>query len=277
MVTTTITFRRRRLARRVRQLREAAGLTQEKAAAALDMSTSALSRKEKGEVATSVHEVRSMMDLYQVFDPDLVELARTAREKPWWHAYGIRNRGYFDLEEDASSVREWQLSFIPGLFQIEDYARALFNQGKTMTDPVEIENAITARILRRNRLTDPVSPLGFTAIVDQSVLERPVGGTSVMRRQLRKILEIAELPNVTFQVMPTQVGSHRGLEGTFILLSYPHPDEPDILYLEHAVGAMHVEKDEAVSTATQLFERIRATALNSAESVEFVHRLAGEP
>ena len=101
MARTSPTFRRRRLARRIRQLREASGLTQEAAAAGLDMSTSALSRKETGEVATSVHEVRSMMDLYDVYDPDLLDLARAAKQRGWWRAYGIEDRKYPDLETEA--------------------------------------------------------------------------------------------------------------------------------------------------------------------------------
>ncbi|CAM00868.1 helix-turn-helix protein [Saccharopolyspora erythraea NRRL 2338] len=274
MVTTTIPFRRRRLARRIRRLREAAGMTQEQAAAGLDMSTSALSRKETGEVATSVHEVRSMMDLYDTYDEDLLELARAAKEKPWWHAYGIKNRGYFDLEEDAISIREWQLSYVPGLLQAEEYTRAIFKNSKELT-AAEVENAIAARMRRGQRLTDAESPLGLTAIVEERVLTRPVGGAEVMRRQLRKILEINELPNVSFQVVPHARESHHGLEGSFTLLSYPEHDEPDILYIEHTVGAMHVEKDHAISMATRVFERLRAEALNTSDSAKLVHRLAG--
>ncbi|QUH01124.1 helix-turn-helix domain-containing protein [Saccharopolyspora erythraea] len=274
MVTTTIPFRRRRLARRIRQLREAAGMTQEQAATGLDMSASALSRKETGEVATSVHEVRSMMDLYDTYDEDLLELARAAKEKPWWHAYGIKNRGYFDLEEDAVSVREWQLSFVPGLLQVEDYSRALFEASKALP-PNEIDNAVAARMLRRRRLLDDDRPLSFTGIVEESVLTRSIGGAEVMRRQLSKLLELMELPNVTLQVVANGSGAHSGLEGSFSLLSYPHPDEPDILFIEHAVGSMHVEKDHSIAIATLAFERLRAEALNGSDSATLIHRLAG--
>ncbi|MFI0465452.1 helix-turn-helix domain-containing protein [Saccharopolyspora sp. 5N102] len=272
MARTSPTFRRRRLARRIRQLREEARMTQEKAAAGLDMSTSALSRKETGEVATSVHEVRSMMDLYDRYDPDLLDLARAAREKPWWHLYGITKRGYYDLEEEASSVREWQFSFVPGMFQTADYARELFEASGAL-EADDVENAIAARMRRRSRLFDEDFPLSFSAVVDESVLQRPVGGAAVMHGQLLQMLEFAEIPNVNLQVMPLSAGAHRGMEGSFTLLSYAAPEDPDILFIEHATGSLHVEKVEAVSAATLNFERLRAEALSSKDSATLIHRL----
>ncbi|MEV4649501.1 helix-turn-helix transcriptional regulator [Saccharopolyspora sp. NPDC049357] len=274
-VRTSPTFRRRRLARRIRRLREGAGLTQEQAAASLDMSTSALSRKETGEVATSVHEVRSMMDLYDAYEPGLVDLARSAKAKPWWHAYGIIDRGYFDLEEEAASIREWQFSFVPGIFQTEDYARRVF-EGAGVLEAGDIENAVAARMRRRNRLHDHDAPLSFSAVVDESVLRRPVGDSSLMRGQLLKLLECMDIPNVTLQVLPLVEGAHRGVEGSFTLLSYADVDERDILFLEHAAGSLHVDKPEAVSAAMSTFERLRAKALNGKNSAALIGRLMSD-
>jgi transcriptional regulator with XRE-family HTH domain len=266
------TFRRRRLARRIRRLREDAGLTQEQAAASLDMSTSALSRKETGEVATSVHEVRSMMDLYDAYDPGLVDLARSAKAKPWWHAYGITSRGYYDLEEEAVLVREWQLSYIPGLVQTEAYARGVF-EGVGVLEADHIDNAVAARMRRRNRLHDAESPLRFSAVIDESVLRRPVGGPVVMRRQLAALLEFMNLPNVSLRILSGVQGAHRGLEGSFTLLSYADADETDLLFLEHTAGSLHIDKPEAVSTAASAFEGMRASALNGEDSAAFISRL----
>jgi transcriptional regulator with XRE-family HTH domain len=261
------TFRRRRLARRIRRLREDAGLTQEQAAASLDMSTSALSRKETGEVATSVHEVRSMMDLYDAYDPGLVDLARSAKAKPWWHAYGIGNRGYYDLEEEAVSVREWQLGVIPGMCQTSEYAKALFI-GSVAPDRV---SAVTdARMRRKERL----DCMAYEAIIDESVLRRSFGGADVMRRQLRQLIELAALDTVTIRVLPTASGTSLGLEGSFVLLSYPDPDDPDVLYLEHAAGSAHIENPVSVQRATLTFERLRATALSCADSLAQIRELA---
>ncbi|TDC93721.1 XRE family transcriptional regulator [Saccharopolyspora aridisoli] len=268
-VRTSPTFRRRRLARRIRRLREGAGFTQEQAAASLDMSTSALSRKETGEVATSVHEVRSMMDLYDAYDPGLVDLARSARAKPWWHAYGIGDRGYYTLEEEADSVREWQLGVVPGMFQTDEYARELFVGGDSVL-PERIAAVTAARMRRKDRLSD----MTFEAIIEESVLRRPIGGAGVMRRQLRQLEELAQLDTVTIRVLPTGSGISFGLEGSFVLLSYPDPDDSDVLYLEHASGSTHIENPVSVQRATLTFERLRAAALSCADSLARIRELA---
>ncbi|MDI2031228.1 helix-turn-helix transcriptional regulator [Saccharopolyspora sp. TS4A08] len=268
-VRTSPTFRRRRLARRIRRLREDAGLTQEQAAAALDMSTSALSRKETGEVATSVHEVRSMMDLYDAYDPGLVDLARSAKAKPWWHAYGITSRGYYDLEEEAVAVREWQLGVVPGIFQTEEYARELFVGGGSV-ELDRLPQITAARMRRKERL----SQMTYEAVIEESALLRPIGGADVMRRQLLRLVELAELSTVTIRVLPIRLGLARGLEGSFVLLSYPDPDDLDVLYVEHASGSVHIENPATVQRATLTFERLRAAALNCADSVVRLRELA---
>ena len=274
-VRTSPAFRRRRLARRIRRLRESAGITQEQAAASLDMSTSALSRKETGEVGTSVHEVRSMMDLYDAYDPGLVDLARSAKAKPWWHAYGITSRGYYDLEEEAVSVRDWQPSFVPGLLQTEDYARGVF-EGVSVLEAEEIDRAVAARMRRRHRLHDSEAPLHLSALVDESVLRRPVGGPAVMREQLVALLGFIDLPTVALRVLPVVAGAHRGLEGSFTLLSYADAEEDDVLFLEHAAGSLHIDKPDAVSTAASTFEQMRVSALNDEDSAALISRLVSD-
>ncbi|SFS86496.1 helix-turn-helix domain-containing protein [Saccharopolyspora flava] len=270
-VRTRPTFRRRRLARRIRRLREDAGLTQEQAAAALDMSTSALSRKETGEVATSVHEVRSMMDLYDAYDPGLVDLARSAKAKPWWHAYGITSRGYYHLEEEAVSVREWQLALVPGLFQTEEYARAIF-VGAGRVAPERIPDVIAARMRRKQRLPE----MSYEAIIHEGALRLPVGGRAVMQRQLHELCSFAELDTVTIRVLPTEPGVVLGLDGPFSLLRYDDPEGPDVLYVEHINGSAHFEAPEAVQVATRTFERLRDGSLSAEDSVRRIRELAEE-
>src|SRR5215468_6081179 len=123
------TLRQRQLGRELRRLREDAGLTLEEAAPNLDWSTSKLSRIETGQQSVDVHGVRSMLDLYDVGGErwtEIIELTREARQKSWWHAYGISGQGYLGLETDATVVREYQLAYVPGLLQTEDYMRTLF-------------------------------------------------------------------------------------------------------------------------------------------------------
>nr|WP_190820129.1 helix-turn-helix transcriptional regulator [Saccharopolyspora pogona] len=275
MARSSPTFRRRRLARRVRQLREEAGMTQEKAAAGLDMSTSALSRKETGEVATSVHEIRSMMDLYDAYDPDLLDLARAAREKPWWHAYGIRDRGYPDLETEACQVREFTLTYIPGLFQTEYYMRTLFETGNPGCAASFIENAIALRSARRELITRQ-DPLDYSVVIDEVVLRRPVGGAVAMRTQLLELRQYAELPNVSIRVLPISAGAHGGMESAFCLLSYAEPGEPDVVYVEHVAGSIFSSKAHDVRRAGVVFAELLDMALESGPSIDLVERIARE-
>ncbi|MGP4016726.1 helix-turn-helix domain-containing protein [Saccharopolyspora sp. 5N708] len=274
MTRTSPTFRRRRLARRIRQLREEAGMTQEKAAAGLDMSTSALSRKETGEVATSVHEVRSMMDLYDSYDPDLLDLARAARERGWWRAYGVEDRGYVDLETEASTVRELSLMYIPGLLQTEEYMRAIFKDDRIGRTKRNLGNDVAVRLIRQHRLTDGEHSLGLIAVVDEVALRRPVGGAEVMRAQLHHVLEAARLPAVTLRVMPNVAGWHRGMDGAFILLDFPEPEDRDVLFIAHPAGAVHVEKEGEVREARLVFEHLLGEALPEEASRDLIEQAA---
>ncbi|MCI2423583.1 helix-turn-helix transcriptional regulator [Saccharopolyspora sp. K220] len=276
MTRTSPTFRRRRLARRIRQLREEAGLTQEKAAAGLDMSTSALSRKETGEVATSVHEVRSMMDLYDTYDPDLLDLARAARERGWWRAYGVEDRGYVDLETEARTVRELSLMSIPGLLQTEGYMRAIFQRDRIHRTKRQVENDIAVRLIRQRRLSDDDHPIQLTALIDQAALERPVGGTAVMREQLNQMLDMTAQVAVAVRVLPKSIGWHAGLEGAFTLLEFPDPADRDVLFVAHPAGSVHLEKDPEVREARLLFEHLLKEALSPEASGKMIEQAARE-
>ena len=121
--------RRRVLARELRALREEAGLTLEDAAARLDLAPSTLSRTESGQQQISVHVVKSMLDVYRADDrwDELPRLARASRQRGWWQAFGLGERTHLvGLETEATRVREFTPTYLPGLLQTADYARALF-------------------------------------------------------------------------------------------------------------------------------------------------------
>ncbi|MGH3367101.1 MAG: helix-turn-helix domain-containing protein [Nocardioidaceae bacterium] len=272
------TLRQRRLGRELRQLREEAGLTLEEAAPRLDWSTSKLSRIETGQQSVDVHGVRSMLDLYDVGGDrwtEIIDLTREARTKGWWHAYGIRDQGYLGLETDAAVVHNYQLAHVPGLLQTEDYMRALFRNSRRCPTDAEIGQDVRVRLLRQRRLTeDP--PLELVAIVDESALRRMVGGAHVMRAQLRHLVSRAALPSVCLQVLPGYLGGHSGLAGSFTVLGFAEPDEPEVAYIEHTAGALHVQKDAEVQACKLVFDRLRSEALSPQDSVVLVERLVAE-
>ncbi|WP_091668435.1 helix-turn-helix domain-containing protein [Amycolatopsis marina] len=269
-------FRKRRLGRRLRQLRESAGLTLEEAAPRLDKARSSLHRIENGETRADVHLVRSMMDLYDQYDPGLLDLARDAAKKGWWRQYGLKDFGYVDVETEASRTREFQLINIPGLLQTESYMRPHFMSSYRPPPRDELDNAVAARLYRQQRLTSEAQPMHLHAIVDEAVLRRQVGGVKVMREQLEYLIMASELPTVLLQVIPLGAGSHAAMNGAFDILSFPDPGEPDLFYVEYPTGSMHIEKADQVQEGILLFEHLGATALSPTESVELVCQVLSE-
>jgi transcriptional regulator with XRE-family HTH domain len=169
--------RRRVLARELRGLREAAGLTLDEAAAKLDVAPSTLSRTESGQQQISVHVVKSMLDVYGADDrwDELLRLARASRQRGWWQAFGLGERTHLvGLETEATRVRVFTPNLLPGLLQTADYARALFVAALAWDSGPALENAVAVRMIRQERLVDPDTPLRLEAIVDENALHRAV-------------------------------------------------------------------------------------------------------
>jgi hypothetical protein len=270
---TSPTFRRRKLARRLRQMREAAGLTLDEAAPKLDKTKSALSRLETAMSRADVHIVRSMMDLYDHYDPDLLDLARESRRPGWWKKYGIEDRGFMDMETEAAIALDFSLINIPGLLQTENYMRALFASGKVRRTPERLRNDVAGRLHRQQRLIDEEFPLELTAILDEAALHRKVGGAEVMTEQLRHLIDWATHRGVSIQILPNEVGVHAGMDGAFTILEFPGDDDPAVLYVEYPTGSLHAEKPEEVAEAKLVFDRLRSEALNPQDSMAFIERV----
>jgi DNA-binding XRE family transcriptional regulator len=268
------TLHRRRLARRLRQMREKAKMTLAEAAPKLDKTKSALGRIETGETGADIHLVRTMMDVYDQYDKHLPDLVRAAMQPGWWTPYGIRDRGFLGLETDADEEWELSLMYVPGLLQTEAYTRALLSAGRLKRTKKQLEGQIAARGIRQARLTDKEAPLTLTAIIDESALRKPMGSPEIMRDQLKHLIDAAELDTVTIQVLPDELGGHPGMDGAFIVLEFQDPEDPSLLYVEYPTGAIHVEKTEEVTDAKLLFGKLRSLGLSPAESVDFIRRVA---
>ncbi len=271
--------RRRVLARQLRLLREEAGLTLEDAAPKLDFSVSKLSRIENAQILIDVHWVRGMLDLYDVGGDrwtELVELAREAQQPGWWRAFGLGNNSFIAFETEASLVQVFQATYMPGQMQTADYARALMLAVPVPRTAEQLDNEVAARVHRQLRLTSVDHPLELVAVVDESALHRPVGGPDVLRGQLAHMAALAELDSVTLHVLPNSVGAHAAMASGFSILQFGDLGEPDIVYVEHTVGALTLDKDVEVARARLAFERVLSGALDPAESMALIRRLAGE-
>jgi transcriptional regulator with XRE-family HTH domain len=271
------TVRRRRLVNELRRLRETAGLTIEEVAEKLECSASKVSRIETGRVGVGPRDVRDMLALYGVDSEqvdDLVQLAREARRKAWWTAYGDVVPGpYVGLEAEAESVRTYQGLLIPGLLQSEGYIRTLIRQVRVDVSEEEIDRRVQVRAARQALLVED-DPLTLWAVLDEAALRRLVGGPTVMREQLARLREVAALPNVTLQVAPFSAGGHAGMDGPFVILGFPEHRDPDMVYIESSRSGVYLEHAEDVQRYADMFEQLTASALTPDESDALIAAIA---
>lgn len=256
------------LGRRLRLLREATGLTLEAAAPRLEWSASKLSRIEIGQQAVDVHGVRSMLDLYdggQCWE-EVLTLAREARQKGWWRAYNLGDDNYVGFETEATVVWDFTLDYVPGLLQTEEYARALMESVLRRTDE-QLAEAVAVRMIRQERLAAGAEyPLDLVVIVSEAALHHAVGGTDVLAAQRAHLAEAARWPSVTLQILPF-TAPRRGVTGSgFTVLSFGELGEPDLAYVEHALGALYLEKVADVARAKLGFDRLRSDAMSPADT-----------
>jgi transcriptional regulator with XRE-family HTH domain len=262
---------RRRLAKKLRQMRADAQLTLEDAATKLDRSRSALSRIEKAQTVADIHFVRSAMDVYDVRDPDAIELARAAMRPGWWQAYGAPSD---DVRWETDAVRSLELASmrLPTLLQIEDYSRALL-ECRGEWSCARLEDELAMRQVRQRRLTDTDWPLALTVLVDESALRKSVGGPEVMRVQLRELLTLAAGDSVTMLVLPDSLGGYEGMDSAFTVLEFEDDQDPDIVFLGTVIGPRQLDKPADVTGLVELFNNLCSLALSRIDSLDFVEQL----
>jgi hypothetical protein len=274
------TIRRRRLGAELRRHREAARVTIEMVAEQLECSTSKVSRIETGHTSATPRDVRDMLRIYGVVgseSDELVQIAREARQKGWWHPYStVLTGAYVGLEAAASSVRAYEQQVVPGLLQTEDYAKAMIRAARPDITADQVEQRVRVRLGRQSLLSQE-DPIDFWVVLDEAVVSRPVGGDAVMRAQLERLVEAADLPNVTLQILPFEVGGHAGMDGTFAILEFPEPGDPDVVYAENATGGLFLEKTEELQKYVFIFDHIRAAAIRPEESLALIAKLSKEP
>jgi transcriptional regulator with XRE-family HTH domain len=267
---------RQEVGRRIRLARHDAGLTIVEAADRLELTRSALSRLENGISGVTVHLLRSMMDVYDQRMDDVLDMIRQSRAKGWWRQYGISDWDFVALETGATRISNYELSFVPGLLQTADYARALFMSSREKRSKEWIAKMLTVRMIRQERLTDEEHPLELDAVMHESALRYAVGDKAVLRNQLRHLTLINELPTVTLRVLPTATISNEALVGPFTILDFPSSGHPSVSYALHALGDERQDKSEYVEPARLRFTHLRSLALDPDESVTLIEQVADE-
>jgi transcriptional regulator with XRE-family HTH domain len=282
MATPSPTVRRKRLGIELRRLRERAELTCEDVGQRLECSGTRISRMETGRISVRPGDVRELLEVYGVIGAEadsLVQLAREARRKGWWHTYGRVLPGWFEayigLESEAVRLRDFQPLVVPGLLQTEDYARAVLRAAPYAGSSAEIDRQVALRMERQAILGQAIPP-DLWVVLSESVLRVQVGGRAVMRAQLMRLAGAAERPNVTLQVLPFTTAAHVQPISPFTMLEFSDDADPTVVYLEHLTGSLFLENEDQVRRYRVVFDHLRAEALGTDQTADLIARVAAE-
>jgi transcriptional regulator with XRE-family HTH domain len=271
------------LGAQLRRLREASGIPAEKAGYEIRASRSKISRMETGRVGLKIRDVEDLLTLYGVTGTEqrekVITLAQRSRAPEWWAKYNDILPDWFEtylgLESAAASIRSFEMQFVPGLFQTEDYARAVTRLGHQTASAAEIERRVGLRV-KRQELLARAQPPRIWAVMDEAVLRRPVGGVPVMRAQLRHLTEAARMPSVTLQVVPFARGGHAGASGSFSILRFEERDLPDVVYMEQLTSAVYLDQRPDIEHYLEVVDQLSGEALTPAGTAHFIEQVARE-
>ena len=269
------------LGAQLRRLREAVSISADKAGYEIRASRSKISRMETGRVGLKLRDVEDLLTLYGVLNEGerarVIALAKRSRAPEWWTQYNDILPDWFEtylgLESAAVAIRSFEMQFVPGLFQTEDYARAVTRLGHHTASADEIERRVGLRLKRQELLTR-AQPPKIWAVMDEAVLRRPVGGSSVMRAQLRHLGEASRMPDVTLQVVPFARGGHAGASGSFSILRFEEQDLPDVVYIEQLTSAVYLDQRSDVEHYLEVVDQLSGEALTPADSSAFIEQVA---
>ncbi|MEU3850978.1 helix-turn-helix transcriptional regulator [Streptomyces sp. NPDC029554] len=272
--------RRRKLGAELRALRAAAGLTSGEAARLVGWHQSKVSRIETGTSGVKPADVRLLLDAYRVTDTQLRDLLMmlagsddSGGRHHWWHAYrGVlppTYRDFISLESQASAMRTLETTVVPGLLQTPEYARAVTRAAVEGLPEDRLDTLVEVRLARQDVLrADP--PLELSAVLDEAVLRREVGGPGVMARQLERLVEAARLPQVRLQVLPFAAGAHIGVTGPFVIFSFSSTSDLDVVVLDHLTSSLYLERKEDLQAYTEAFNALQIHALSPEDSLDFI-------
>ncbi|OUD01491.1 helix-turn-helix domain-containing protein [Streptomyces swartbergensis] len=259
--------------------REDAGLAQDQAARAVGFSVAKLSRIEsgKGRRPPTENDVRALLRLYGTDDYEasvLLKLLQRAGEPGWWQRYDKRLMPeWFDrlvgLQEAAATIRTFEIQYVPGLLQTPAYTRAVVERGLPNAPAGEVERRVELRRHRARLLFRPDAPQ-LWAVIDESVLLRVLGSIEVMREQLAHLVEMAERPNVTLQIVPLNVTNASAPAIPVTYLRFGGLDLPDVVYLEHIKSANFLEDLDETEEYRIALDRLADEALKPRDSLELL-------
>ncbi|MET7852110.1 helix-turn-helix transcriptional regulator [Streptomyces avermitilis] len=248
---------------RVRRLRTAAGLTQADLGRMTHVVSTRITQVERASGAKPTLGLARALDAALGADNLLVELwPYVYREAfPDW------SRKFMAYSERAVAIRQYAAHVVPGLLQTEDYARAVLSLDALLDGEEQLEERLTARMGRQERLDSPDRPELYV-VLDEAVLRRPIGGDPVMRKQLERLLDAAAERHITLQVLPFDQGGHEAMGGSLTILTLP--DGSEVAYTEGADYGQLIEEPTNVSRYKVIYDRLRAAALPPLMSLDMI-------
>jgi hypothetical protein len=250
----------------------------------MEWSLSKMIRIENASTGISTNDLKALLPLYDVTDGEqtdhLVTLARAARARSWWSGYrDVAPPALLQLieyESAAAAIRQFEAEFIPGILQTEEYARAVLEDYYDENRASERVNALVELRTRREELLDRENAPHFSFVLDESVVRRIVGSASIMQRQLRRLIEAAELDTVTVEVVPFSAGLHPGMKGPFELIDFADDPDQRVVYLESPRGDIVSDNPEETASYVEAFKQIKKASLGARESIAYLSHLADE-
>ncbi|WP_331765127.1 helix-turn-helix transcriptional regulator [Nocardia sp. NBC_01388] len=278
---------RRHVGRRLAQLRDKAGLTQEQAAQRLEKGRSTIIRMEDGADNVRFRDIdmKAMLEVYGAGNEDatiLLALAaetRNGKKKSWWHDYtelpewfGL----YVVLEDSATRIREYESELIPGLLQTQEYMETVITTPSDGVTPEQVRQRVQVRMERQGLFARP-NPPRFDVVLNEAVIRRPVGEPGLMTRQLEYLLDVGKRPNVSIRILPYAAGAHGGMTAgnSFMLLDFPtdpsgEPIEPSLAYVDTLTGAMYLNKPTEFAAYERVWRDLHKKAVSAADSKNLI-------
>jgi len=277
------TVQRRRLRTELRRLREETEQTREQVAGEMDWSLSKLIRIEAGTVSISTTDLKALLDHYGVAPgekrDELVTLARLSKKRMWWSDLKERVAPqlltYIGFEAEANRICYYCTVFIPGVFQTEDYTRAIFSGFSLEPKPTDAVDAwVELRLERQRRLRRRSEPPKIHAVLDEAALHRAVGGPRVMAAQLHNLAEVAADPDVTIEVLPFVAGENPGMARTFMIFEFGDPGD-DVVYLDSGPEDVLIQDaPDKVDEYRRVFRTMSELSLDQADSLQLINGIA---
>ena len=273
---------RRRLGAKLKELRGERGFGLDAVAKTLEFSAAKLSRLETGQVEPKLRDVRDLLDMYDVPDDlrqRLMHWAEDAKEQGWWQPLPPSARVpvdldlYISLEAEAAAVRQYSIAGVPGLLQIESYARTLVADTAPQKTPELVEELVSIRLKRQAALASDRSeepPLRLHAVLDEAALLR--GPAEVLPDQLHALLERSQLPNVTVQVFPFAAGFDEA-HSVFTIFDPREEGDWPVVNVESTGRDHFYDSADDIAMFNAIWEDLTARSLTVEQTRELIESL----